>query len=139
MSHRPEYILTTNIFIFYLVTTNTMKIEITNGYVMIKDKANRGAVKAFKTTVLEGVEVDVTGKNKDGSKGMENVPFKQTEDAVDRVVFCMLEKIVIDEKVVEITEQAIEDLDNEDFSKIGTECIAKVTEAMTEKKTSKTK
>lgn len=139
MSHRPEYILTTNIFIFYLVTTNTMKIEITNGYVMIKDKANRGAVKAFKTTVLDGVEVDVTGKNKDGSKGMENVPFKQTEDAVDKVVFHMLEKIVIDDKVIDKTEQAIEDLDNEDFSKIGAECIVKVTEAMKEKKTSKPK
>lgn len=113
-----------------------MRIEITNGHVIVRENANRGAVKAYKREMFKDLAIDSKTQETVGS---DVILLDDAESALDAVVLQMIIEIVINDKQVEKTSKFIEELDDSDFQKIAKHCTEKVLEALTQKKTLKTK
>ena len=92
-----------------------MKIEITNGYAEIKDVYTRGVAKKVQEILMQDVEVE---SDKNGETKAKGFSMTSTERASDYAVCQMVEKLVINDKSLEIKTESFDELSNNDFKKI---------------------
>ena len=117
-----------------------MKIEITNGYVNIRDIYPRKINRGVKNILFKGVELSSEGEMDDTGKKLISNKSKQTgfnmeasEEAKDYVLLHMIEEINIDGASVEVSMKVIDEMDTKDYDKIK-DAIDKIAEPVEGKK-----
>ena len=91
----------------------SIKVEITDGHVLLKEFVDRKTSKAYNATLFKGVNVqgDVTPE----------IPLNNTNEALDVLVLGLIKEVAIGEKVItsdSLDQSVIDDLRSEDFNKI---------------------
>lgn len=107
-----------------LVFPEDGKVELINGYIIIKRSAPRKVIKQFRKTIFDG---EKEGEN----KGAE---MERVEKGQEILLKNLIQKAVIDEKEVKIDEDFLDNLDNRDYEKLVKLCT-KIMGQYEEKKT----
>jgi hypothetical protein len=92
-----------------------MKIDLKNGYAVIKDVYTRGMAKNVNEILLGDVEME---SGADGQSKIKGFNPKATEKASDYVVMSMLEELNIGGEKKEVTIENLDCLSNSDYQKI---------------------
>lgn len=104
-----------------------MKIDISNGYVEIKDFYPYGVRKKVKNAMFKSATIDIGDKsNTDGKIGISNIKMADMQESKQIAVLGMLEKIFINEKDMPINESTLDTLSADDYDKIESE-VDKIT------------
>ncbi len=95
-----------------------MEIKITKGSVIVADIITKKTSRAYSRNLWEGVEVS-------SKTDFKNLKYKAAnlDNANAALVSNMAKSICIDSKQVEVTEDNLEDLDENDYDKILEECL----------------
>jgi len=110
-------------------TNAVTKINLKNGYVILKPFITRGAMKEYNKAIFNGV----TAKAEEGVT--PTIPLENLGEAQDILVKMMIEKCVINDlEVGEFDQQFIDNLDNADFKKIADACQKLITDSEVQKK-----
>lgn len=96
-----------------------MKIDISNGYVEIKDFYPHGVRKKVKKAMFKNAMIEMNGgASKDADVGINGVKISDMDEAKAIAVFNMIEKVVINDKEMPINENTLDNLSSDDYDKI---------------------
>jgi len=91
-----------------------MKVKLSNGYAEVKDFCPRRVKKELNKIFLRGTKVNFDGKEATA----DGINAENTEDANDYVLCAMTEKLVLDDKDVEVKVETFDEMRDDDVSKI---------------------